>query len=83
MNEITLRVFSNQRTIDPVFLQNLESFVEQHGYHVAEERHFSAEDDLDSINLQEFLRETEAFSKRVGPIASDSADDIRELRDSR
>lgn len=83
MNEVVLRFYSDQRSIEPAFLQSLESFAIQHGYRMAEERGALSEEGSGQANLRNFIRESEAYSKQIGPIASDSADDIREMRDNR
>ena len=86
MNEITLRVFSLQKTIDPGFIQNLEAFVEQHGYHVTEEqpkRVSLTPSTPKRISHEEFVRLSAEFSQRMGSQPHDSADLIREDRDSR
>jgi len=94
MNEITLRVFSPQKTIDPDFILNLEAFVERHGYHVEEERaptsplqyqrlnQSESKSEQTSRRLTDWKHHLEAFRDQVGPIQSDSVLDIRELRDS-
>ncbi len=83
MNEVVLRFFSDQHNIEPDFLESLKSFASQHGYRMAEEGRTLSADDSSQVNLQNFMREAEAYSKRIGPIASDSANDIRDMRDRR
>ena len=91
MNSITIRVFSQHNKIDPVFIQDLETFAEQHGYQIEEENGLfssnlnsvDSDEDEECDDFDKWKRRLEAFRKKIGPIQSDSTDDIRELRDSR
>lgn len=80
MNEFTVRFFSKEKQIDPNFVQSLESIALQYGYQAAQES-ASEEDSNEEFDMNGFIRDADAFSKRIGPHPIDSADLIREDRD--
>lgn len=83
MNEVILRLYSEKSSIEPSFLESLESFASQHGYRIVEERSAFSEEEIKKTALHNFIRESEAFSKRGSPIDSNLSADIREMRDAR
>lgn len=85
MKEITLKLFSDQKTVDPGFIQNLETFVEQNGYHLSENGilDFDLIPRKRHLDHKEFVRLSEEISQRIGPVTSNSAEHIREMRERR
>jgi hypothetical protein len=88
MNEITIRLYTEKDKIDPLFFENLVELVEQYGMSMANQPSLDMSEmrklsGLPTLDREEFIRETESLSKQIGPIQSDSAVDIREIRDNR
>lgn len=88
MNEFTVKFYTEQNKVDPLFLEQLEEFAEKFGLQLSYRSKLSINQmreflDMTPLNREEFIKETETFSKEIGPIKSDCAQDIREIRDSR
>lgn len=85
MTEITIRVRTDKSDIDPSFFVNLDRLAKKYDLQV---RH-SAQSAIDpsgidhNLSHDEFIRRAIEISRKIGPIQSDSAVDIREMRDSR
>ena len=85
MTVITVRFHTDQNQIDPAFFDTLNTMAQQFGLHIEE----NAQQVIDptpqrrKLNHEEFVRKAEEISRRIGPVKSDSTDDIRELRNSR
>lgn len=85
MNEITIRFYTDKNNIDPNFLENLDEFAEQYGLQVEKEpfRVVDAVKRERRLSHNEFVRLSKEISEEIGPVTSNSADHIREMRDSR
>ncbi len=85
MTEITVRFHTDQNQIDPAFFDNLNAVAQQFGLHVEEDVQpaFDPTPRRRKLTHEEFIRKAEEISRRIGPVQSNSADDIRELRNSR
>ena len=85
MREITVRFHTDQNQIDPNFFDHLNNVAEQYGLSIEENDHPFDESihQRRKLSHEEFVRKANEISRRIGPVKSDSADDIRELRNSR
>ncbi len=85
MNEITIRFYTDESNIDPNFFENLDQFAEQYGLHVEKDpiREIETVKKKQRLSHDEFVRISEEISKEIGPVQSNSADHIREMRDNR
>ena len=85
MTEITVRFRTDQNQIDPAFFDNLDRVAQQFGLHVEENTQpvFKPIPQRRKLSHEEFVRKADEISQRIGPVKSNSADDIRELRNSR
>ncbi len=93
MTEITVHIQTGKPKIDQEFFEHLNELAEQYGLHVekkndqeidvqSQENIMSHKEGVRKQVLDEFIREADAFAKRVGPQTIDSADIIREERDN-
>ena len=87
MSDIIIHI--PDKPIDPGFLAQLEKFLTRYeatldkdAWNILKQSQSKQENEK-RLSLEEFIKETEAFSKRVGPQKTDSTDLIREDRDSR
>jgi len=91
MSEWTTHFQTDKPTIDPEFLARIGTVAEEFGVAIDPKTRQAIEEATQrrKRNQEELTRKTdwkhrlEAFREQVGPIQSDSALDIRELRDSR
>ncbi len=85
MTEITVRFQTDEQIIDPDFFNSLNHLAEKYGLRVKENTQSMIDpvDKRQKLSHEEFVRKADEISRRIGPVKSDSTDDIRELRDSR
>ncbi|MEW6238334.1 MAG: hypothetical protein AB1656_23360 [Candidatus Omnitrophota bacterium] len=91
MNELTVHFTAHNHPIDPEFLARLGTVAEEYGVSIDPQTRQAIEEAARKRkrSVKEFIRKAdwkhrlEDFREQVGPIQSDSALDIRELRDSR
>ncbi|MGI6458378.1 MAG: hypothetical protein ACOX5R_22565 [bacterium] len=84
MTEIIVRFKTDRTAIDPAFFEELRSLAEPYGLQMtAEQCGKEVPVQRRKLSHQEFVRKAEEISRRIGPVQSDSAQDIRALRESR
>ena len=84
MAQFTVK-FKTDKSVDPAFLENLNLLAQEYDLHIETEfyppcDHFPV---TKKISHEEFIQKANEISQRIGPIESDSTEDIRELRDWR
>lgn len=82
MNEFTVRFRTLHEPIHPDFLDRLEQVAGEFGIVMESDFERSIEHNRQKQKLDEFIRLANECAQKAGLIQSDSADDIRELRDT-
>lgn len=85
MSELTIHLQIPNPTICPEFLNRLETIAEEYGVSIDDQTRQIIEETAQKRQhcVEEFLRKADAIAEEIGSVSSDSADDIRILRDSR
>ena len=85
MKEITIKVVSDLETQYPVFKRNLKKLTQKHRCSITEVK-FASIDSIprkQRLSHDEFVRLSEEISQRIGPVKTNCAEYIREMRDQR
>lgn len=76
MNKTQIVLDNGGKPFDPEFIKNLKTMAS--GYGVAIDDQSMQES---NIGRERFLKKSKALADKIGPISSDSANDIRDQRD--
>ncbi|RJP33972.1 MAG: hypothetical protein C4527_03360 [Candidatus Omnitrophota bacterium] len=85
MAVIQVRFHTDQSTIDPNFYENLNSIALRYGLRYKQESHSMMDESYQERQqrIADCIRKADALAKEIGPVPSDSTNDIRALRDNR